>query len=180
MNEREVIALDSPIGTLDLELAGDVVVGLRFGDSSPRRPGDAEPPNRWAQRHMVGREPVAAIERYFAGDLAALESIETQLVGTPFQRAVWAALLRIPVGEVASYAKIAAEVGRPGAARAVGQANHHNPVAVIVPCHRVVAADGTLGGYGGGLDRKRWLLAHEGATGVHLHAQGELLGTINP
>ena len=83
--------------------------------------------------------------------------------GTPFQLAVWRALCDIPWGETRSYRELAVAVGSPRAARAVGMANHHNPLGVIVPCHRVVAADGTLGGYGGGVERKEWLLVHEGA-----------------
>ncbi len=84
--------------------------------------------------------------------------------GTFFQQEVWRALQGIPVGETISYAELACRVGRPSAFRAVGSANGQNPVGVVVPCHRVIAADGSLGGYAGGLDRKRWLLVHEGAV----------------
>ena len=83
--------------------------------------------------------------------------------GTPFQRAVWAALRRIPAGETLSYGQLAAQIGKPKAVRAVGLANGSNPVGVVVPCHRVIGADGSLTGYGGGLPRKLWLLEHEGA-----------------
>ena len=103
-----------------------------------------------------------ALEAYFAGDLAALDSLETETAGTAFQRAVWAALRRIPVGRTLSYGALAAEIGKPRAVRAVGLANGSNPIGVVVPCHRVIGADGSLTGYGGGLPRKRWLLEHEG------------------
>jgi methylated-DNA-[protein]-cysteine S-methyltransferase len=104
----------------------------------------------------------AAVEAYFAGDLAALDRLEVETAGTPFQRAVWAALRHIPVGRTLSYGALAAEIGRPRAVRAVGLANGSNPIGVVVPCHRVIGADGSLTGYGGGLPRKRWLLEHEG------------------
>ena len=83
--------------------------------------------------------------------------------GTPFQQAVWRALRRIPTGETLSYAELARRIGRPGAVRAVGRANGANPASIVVPCHRVIGSDGTLTGYGGGIERKRWLLAHERA-----------------
>jgi len=105
----------------------------------------------------------AALEAYFAGDLAALDRLEVETAGTEFQRAVWAALRRIPVGETLSYGQLAARIGKPKAVRAVGLANGSNPIGVVVPCHRVIGADGSLTGYGGGLPRKRWLLEHEGA-----------------
>ena len=89
---------------------------------------------------------------------------------TPFQRAVWAALRRIPAGSTTSYGALSAEIGRPAAVRAVGLANGANPVAIVVPCHRVIGADGSLTGYGGGLPRKRWLLAHEGVAAFRLGA----------
>jgi methylated-DNA-[protein]-cysteine S-methyltransferase len=104
-----------------------------------------------------------ALDAYFAGDLAALEAIASATGGTAFQRAVWAALRTIPAGRTLSYGALAAQIGAPRAVRAVGLANGANPISVVVPCHRVIGADGTLTGYGGGLERKRWLLAHEGA-----------------
>jgi methylated-DNA-[protein]-cysteine S-methyltransferase len=105
-----------------------------------------------------------AFEDYFAGDIRALERIPVETVGTAFQRKVWAALQRIPAGETRSYGQLAAEIGEPKAMRAVGLANGQNPVAIVVPCHRVIGADGSLTGFGGGLPRKRWLLRHEGAA----------------
>src|SRR5437773_135061 len=106
---------------------------------------------------------VTRLERYFAGDIAALARIPVDLEGTPFQRRVWNALRQIPPGRTASYGELARAVGAPGAARAVGAANRSNPVAIVIPCHRVIGADGCLTGYAGGLGRKQWLLAHESA-----------------
>jgi methylated-DNA-[protein]-cysteine S-methyltransferase len=106
----------------------------------------------------------AALEAYFAGGLERLDGIECHTGGTSFQRAVWAALRAIPPGRTMSYGALAAALGAPRAVRAVGRANGANPISIVVPCHRVIGADGSLTGYGGGLERKRWLLAHEGAT----------------
>lgn len=103
----------------------------------------------------------AAVTAYFTGDVTALDGLAVRTGGTTFQREVWAALRTIPAGETRSYGQLATAIGRPSAVRAVGLANGANPVGVIVPCHRVVGANGTLTGYAGGLERKRWLLAHE-------------------
>jgi len=104
------------------------------------------------------------IRRYFEGELFAIDTLPVQTGGTPFQRDVWAALRKIPCGTTVSYATLAAQIGRPTAVRAVGLANGSNPVGVVVPCHRVIGADGSLTGYGGGIERKAWLLKHEGRT----------------
>ena len=104
------------------------------------------------------------LRAYFEGDLAAIDRVVVETGGTPFQRAVWAALRGIPCGETWSYGQLARRIGRPTAVRAVGMANGANPVGIVVPCHRVVGSDGTLTGYGGGIERKRWLLAHEAVT----------------
>ena len=103
-----------------------------------------------------------ALERYFEGDLAAIDRIETRTGGTDFQREVWAALRGIAAGTTATYGALAARIGRPQAPRAVGFANGSNPIGVVMPCHRVIGANGSLTGYGGGMARKRWLLSHEG------------------
>jgi methylated-DNA-[protein]-cysteine S-methyltransferase len=105
----------------------------------------------------------AALRRYFAGELGALATIPWRSAGTPFQRAVWSGLVRIAPGETLSYGALAARLERPKAVRAVGHANGSNPISLVVPCHRVIGADGSLTGYGGGIARKRWLLDHEGA-----------------
>ena len=104
-----------------------------------------------------------ALDAYFAGQLAAIDELETATNGTPFQRDVWGALRRIPGGRTLSYGGLATKIGRPAAVRAVGLANGANPIAIVVPCHRVIGADASLTGYGGGIERKRWLLDHEGA-----------------
>lgn len=104
-----------------------------------------------------------ALEAYFAGRLDAIDGVRVRAGGTSFQRDVWAALRAIPAGQAVTYATLASRLGRAKAVRAVGTANGANPVSVIVPCHRVVGSDGSLTGYGGGIERKRWLLGHEGA-----------------
>ena len=103
-----------------------------------------------------------ALSAYFKGDLARLGEIAWRVAGTPFQRKVWSALPRIPAGSTLSYGALAAKLGAPRAMRAVGHANGANPISVVVPCHRLIGADGSLVKYGGGLARKRWLLRHEG------------------
>jgi methylated-DNA-[protein]-cysteine S-methyltransferase len=105
-----------------------------------------------------------AFERYFAGDAQALKVVRWTTGGTEFQRKVWKALTTIPVGETWSYAQLATAIGKPKAVRAVGLANGANPVPIVIPCHRVIGANGSLTGFGGGLERKRWLLRHEGAA----------------
>jgi len=116
---------------------------------------------------LKSRETPAAIGRalagYFAGDLTAIDAIPVATVGTSFQREVWAALRGIRPGTTLTYGALARKLGRPNSARAVGLANGANPIAIVVPCHRVIGADASLTGYGGGVDRTRWLLAHEGA-----------------
>lgn len=157
--------LASPLGTLLLVSDGEALRALDFEDEAPRMMRllrrhygttaltPAEDP------HGFGRRLTA----YFAGDLAALEDLPVRTNGTPFQRTVWQALRAIPAGATTSYGDLAARLGKPSASRAVGLANGANPVAIVVPCHRVIGGDGDLTGYAGGLARKRWLLAHEGA-----------------
>jgi len=124
-------------------------------------------------RHGPAPRAIArALEAYFAGELTSLEGLACRTGGTPFQREVWSALRKIPAGRTLSYGALAAKIGRPRAVRAVGLANGANPIGVVVPCHRVIGANGTLTGYGGGLERKRWLLAHEGVP-----IDGEARGT---
>ena len=105
-----------------------------------------------------------AISNYFAGDLTAIDNLPVKTNGTPFQREVWHALRKITCGAAVSYAKLAELIGRPTAVRAVGLANGSNPIGIVVPCHRVIGSNGSLTGYGGGMERKRWLLEHEGAS----------------
>jgi methylated-DNA-[protein]-cysteine S-methyltransferase len=112
------------------------------------------------------RTVVEALEAYFAGTIEALRSVRWATAGTPFQRTVWAALTEIPPARTCTYGELAARLGKPNAQRAVGLANGSNPVGIVIPCHRVIGAGGKLTGYGGGLPRKRWLLAHEGAIAM--------------
>ena len=114
------------------------------------------------QNAVVPSAIEGALAAYFAGQLSALDNLPIELGGTPFQRAVWAGLRAIPAGTTQTYGGLAAAIGRPRAVRAVGLANGANPIAMVVPCHRVIGANGTLTGYAGGLPRKQWLLAHEG------------------
>ena len=104
----------------------------------------------------------SAMRRYFKGDRSVIDKLPVKTAGTPFQRSVWKALRKIKCGTTISYAELARRIGRPTAVRAVGLANGQNPVSVVVPCHRVIGSNGSLTGYGGGLPRKKWLLAHEG------------------
>ena len=105
-----------------------------------------------------------AISKYFQGDLAAIDTLPVETGGTPFQSDVWRALRDIPCGTTVSYSNLAKEIGRPSAVRAVGSANGSNPVGIVVPCHRVIGTDGSLTGYGGGIERKLWLLDHEASV----------------
>ena len=113
------------------------------------------------KRGGIPRGLTQAIDAYFSGDIAATDTVPVQTGGTPFQREVWRALRAIRGGETVSYAQLAHRIGRPTAVRAVGLANGANPIGVVVPCHRVIGSDGSLTGYGGGVERKRWLLEHE-------------------
>jgi methylated-DNA-[protein]-cysteine S-methyltransferase len=152
---RLVLRLRAPVGTLTVEAGDEGVFGLTFGGRG--RP--SAPVSARTREHLEAAE--AALRAYFAGEPPVLPRLD--LRGTAWEREVWSALLAIPWGETRTYGELAARLGRPGAARAVGGANARNPVSILVPCHRVVQAQGRLGGYGGGLDLKRWLLAHEAA-----------------
>jgi methylated-DNA-[protein]-cysteine S-methyltransferase len=147
--------IDSPIGPLTLAGHGSVLTNLRMVDQTyePSHAGWSPDPGAFA-------DAVDQLDAYFAGELIDFD-VELDLGGTEFQQRVWKALLTIPYGETRSYGEIAEQIGAPGAARAVGLANGHNPVAIIVPCHRVIGAGGQLTGYGGGLDRKQALLELE-------------------
>jgi methylated-DNA-[protein]-cysteine S-methyltransferase len=146
----------SPIGELLLAGGDD---GLRCVHMPPRAGGHVVASD-WRRDDGALAEPRRQLDAYFAGELTEFE-LRLAPRGTPFQRRVWAGLCEIPFGETRSYGELAESIGCPGAARAVGLANGRNPIAVVIPCHRVIGADGSLTGYGGGLDRKRLLLAHE-------------------
>jgi methylated-DNA-[protein]-cysteine S-methyltransferase len=154
----------TPIGTLLLVSDGAALHALDFEDCEPRLMAQLYG-RHGAFRLRDAADPGGASGRlraYFAGDLAALDALPADVGGTPFQREVWGALRAIPVGATLSYAALAAQLGRPAAFRAVGHANALNPVAIVVPCHRLIGSGGDLTGYSGGLHRKRWLLEHEG------------------
>jgi methylated-DNA-[protein]-cysteine S-methyltransferase len=151
--------LPSPIGRLTLVGDGRALTSILFEDDE-RLP--ARTPRAWIEDARPFREARRQLDAYFAGRRTVFD-LPLALDGTPFQMRVWRALLQIPFGATASYGDIAAAIGRPGASRAVGGANHRNPIPIIVPCHRVIGSDGSLTGYGGGEPRKRRLLALEGA-----------------
>jgi methylated-DNA-[protein]-cysteine S-methyltransferase len=153
--------LPSPIGDLLLTSDGDALTGLHM----PLREGKSAPgPKReWRRDDASFRAIREQLCAYFAGELREFD-LPLRMAGTPFQRLVWDGLRTIPYGVTISYAELAERVGHAGAARAVGAANGRNPVGIVVPCHRVIGADGTLTGYGGGLDRKQWLLEHESSV----------------
>ncbi len=147
--------IDSPIGPLTLAGPGPVLTHLRMVDQT-YEPSRAA----WSPDPKAFDAAVEQLEAYFAGELTDFD-IRFDLAGSPFQQRVWGALLTIPYGETRSYGEIARQIDAPGSARAVGLATGRNPIAIVVPCHRVVGADGSLTGYGGGLDRKRSLLELE-------------------
>lgn len=153
--------VDSPIGPLTLAGDGPTLMHLRMAEQShePDRSG-------WAPADAGAFADVAEqLDAYFAGSLTEFD-VDLDLIGTDFQRRVWSALRTIPYGETRSYGEIAEQIGSPGASRAVGLANGRNPVAIIVPCHRVIGAAGSMTGYGGGIFRKRTLLSLESDAGV--------------
>ena len=179
MKTLELAITQTPVGAMALYGLDGELVGLTLDG----RHGADHPVERHLARHLgdytVKRVPetagaVARLVRYFAGALRVLDDQPVKMLGTPFQVAVWEALRAIPAGKTASYAQLARSIDKPDAVRAVAAANGANPVAVFVPCHRVIAANGTLWGYGGGLPMKQWLLSHEGARFKPLSSQGAL------
>jgi methylated-DNA-[protein]-cysteine S-methyltransferase len=170
----KLVEIESPLGGIVVAFQDDHVVGLEFADQRERLQRFMR--QRFGQRFEEMSLQKAArlsspmqlvcsrIRAYFNGDINALENISVDLCGTAFQKQVWTQLRRIRPGTTASYGDLACQVRRPQASRAVGAANGANPVALIVPCHRVIGSDGSLTGYAGGIDRKRWLLQHEGAV----------------
>ncbi len=152
--------VNSPVGPLTVCCTGKGLLRLDRGTAPPT--DRAASRFEWVESAKGTQQAVRELKEYFAGRRREF-TVTLDLRGTRFQVRVWKALQTIPYGQTRSYRDIARQVGRPLAYRAVGQANHRNPVSIIVPCHRVVAADGTLGGYGGGLGMKRFLLELEGA-----------------
>ena len=152
--------MNSPVGPLLLGVSGSGLAVLAFDRDLPEKV--AGQPVMWQESPEATQAARRQLEEYFAGKRRTF-AIPLDLRGTDFQRRCWQELLRIPYGETRSYAEIARAVGSPNAYRAVGQANHYNPIAIVVPCHRVLAAGTALGGYGGGLATKAFLLRLEGA-----------------
>jgi methylated-DNA-[protein]-cysteine S-methyltransferase len=150
--------VDSPIGRLLLTSDGSALTGLYMEPSRKAQSTDG-----WTQDATVKplADAVLQLNEYFAGSRREFD-LPLRLNGTLFQTRVWKELTEIPYGTTWSYGQLARRIDKPSASRAVGLANGRNPISILVPCHRVIGADGSLTGYGGGLDRKRWLLAHEG------------------
>ncbi len=156
----------SPIGEIRIISDGENLRALDFEDYEQRM-------EKLLQRHYgsYDLEPMKnpngvsdVMERYFAGELDAIDEVTVAANGTEFQSAVWEQLRNVPLGTTWSYGELARRVGKPKASRAVGLANGSNPIAIVVPCHRVIGANGSLTGYGGGMERKQWLLVHEGVN----------------
>jgi len=167
MESIEVAEVETPLGKMQLSVRGGALCTLGW-NLPPLPTARAAAP--------AALELAARVTAYFAGNLRAFAGVRFEPAGTDFQHAVWAQLVQIPPGETRSYGQIAAAIGKPSASRAVGAANGANPIAVAVPCHRVIGASGALTGYGSGLPRKRWLLDHEGANGREQRAQIALFG----
>jgi methylated-DNA-[protein]-cysteine S-methyltransferase len=149
------VVIDSPVGLLRLTASGHALTGVAL---------NAEGVPTAATPDGVLGVAVRQLGEYFAGSRRAFD-LPLEPAGTPFQQRVWMALVEIPFGETAAYGEIASRIGRPDAVRAVGAANGQNPIPIIIPCHRVIGADGSMTGFGGGLPMKRWLLAHERSRG---------------
>lgn len=159
--------LDSPIGRLMLTSDGAAVTGLYmnlYRNKPAKLPTSSA---EWMQNATIDPLPAAVrqLKEYFAGKRREFD-LPLRPHGTDFQQRVWRELIKIPFGETRSYGQLARRLNNPNASRAVGLANGRNPIAIIVPCHRVIGADGSLTGFGGGIDRKQWLLSHEGLPGT--------------
>ncbi|MFC9821501.1 methylated-DNA--[protein]-cysteine S-methyltransferase [Streptomyces erythrochromogenes] len=163
-SRKQHTVVDSPYGPLTLVAADGVLSGL-YMTGQRHRPAEES----FGERVAAGEEPFPEVVRqlaaYFAGELTEFD-LPLRLEGTEFQRSVWEQLARIPYGETWSYGELAAKLGKPNASRAVGLANGKNPVGIIVPCHRVIGASGSMTGYGGGVERKVRLLAFEAGQGL--------------
>lgn len=144
--------LETPIGPVRYRVEGGKLIGLDFAGAAPSK----------APRDPIGK----ALQAYFAGERGALKRVPVRLEGTEFCVSVWRALRRLPPGKTVTYAELARRIGRPTAVRAVARANATNRIALVVPCHRVIGSDGSLVGYSFGLERKAWLLRHEGVEAL--------------
>lgn len=155
--------IESPVGPVTLAARENLVCLVHFGEASD---GVRATLGQWYRGAQIRSDAdpagsASVLRRYFDGDLDSLDAVPVELHGTPFQQRVWLALRTVKPGTTLSYSELAARVGSPSAIRAVGAANGANPIAIVLPCHRIIGRDGSLTGYGGGLARKQWLLAHE-------------------
>jgi methylated-DNA-[protein]-cysteine S-methyltransferase len=160
----EIAVVHTPIDALTLAAKDGRLCLLHFG---AREAAVRAALHRWYPGETIERRrdpggASTALAKYFSGQLDVLDEIDVEMNGTPFQQRVWQALRDVRAGHTASYAEIAARIDAPSAIRAVGAANGANPIALVVPCHRIIGSNGSLTGYGGGLRRKEWLLRHEG------------------
>jgi len=161
------VTIDSPVGALELRADDDALVTIAFTTAQPDADGVAA--NRQAELDVnpVLAKTIEQLREYFAGERTTFD-LPLRTGGTPFQRKVWEALAEIPYGETWTYAELARRIGSPTAVRAVGAANGQNPLPIVLPCHRVIGSNGKLVGYGGGMDRKRFLLELEARTRMQL------------
>ena len=153
-------SMETSVGRLTLRAGAHGLTHVQV-DGSKKISHDTPDPHPDALGHLDAA--LRALHEYFEGQRKSFDELTLAPAGTSFQLRVWQELLRIPYGETTSYGQLARQIGRPSASRAVGMANGRNPIGVIIPCHRVIGADGSLTGYGGGLPMKEWLLHHEGA-----------------
>lgn len=165
MKELSLMVYESPIGDMDMVMDGDTLVYLDFAGNPARfnRLLNARFGEFSARRGPAGSKIHIALDHYFQQGGSPFEDIPLKTYGTPFQQQVWRALQEIPPGATIDYSTLAQRVGNPREVRAAGSSNGRNPISIIIPCHRVVGRDGTLRGYAGGEDRKRWLIDHEAA-----------------
>jgi methylated-DNA-[protein]-cysteine S-methyltransferase len=161
----KAISMKTPIGVLEIEGDDEAITLISLPKASTKSSPTAPFVSDKTAMPAAVAAAVKQLEEYFAGERTQFD-LPLELEGTPFQKDVWLALGEIPYGKTISYAELATMVGRPTAFRAVGQANGANPIPIVLPCHRVLASGGRIGGYGGGLDMKRQLLALEGVTGI--------------
>jgi methylated-DNA-[protein]-cysteine S-methyltransferase len=165
-----VAELETPIGTLTMLATPEGLCAVTFqGRAAEIRPWLERRFGEFELKHVASLPQITSpLREYFKGDLTALDRIPVDAGGTEFQQRVWTRLRKVRAGSTIAYGDLARAIERPAAVRAVAAANAHNPVPIVVPCHRVIAANGSLWGYGGGLPRKQWLLQHEGALGRSL------------
>lgn len=165
--------INSPIGQILILSDGESLCGVEFEDYEARTLAFLK--RRYGEVTLQPEQnPLELSDRmqaYLAGEFHSFDQVDVSLGGTAFQQQVWLALREIPIGTVETYGQLAKRLGKPGASRAVGLANSQNPIAIVLPCHRVIGSNGQLTGYAGGLERKRWLLAHEGVPLAELSRQ---------